>query len=405
MTLELCGGSSQANHSSHLRLPQNGEIYTASPHRLSFSDENAVVTVWFLVPAAGHAMEPRRHAVTFNLAIGGVDHLGFGNAAPLRERIYNIQSIECNGRGDVTDHNLAITDDGTDDKSSAKLLKQKRLADWLQNLPHPDGWSAEESHSIELRSQNWSAQESHSIHLRSQYSSAEESQDHLSQEASQLEQSDEFYHFEDLPLEIRRYIIEYFAIEALSCFCPYQPDALWRHLSKIMYGSLHRNLPLEMVTARIGYLRECMELGTSWYQVIGRLLLIFPLVSSTDGMRFLRQVKLNLETYKFGHFGKSNEHVGSAGHNKLNYLHIPEYFEYKDSLVDYTIDSQFSAPFLNDAEQLIIAPVDWGICADGDYPGGPTAFGGWGNAWMIQDAFRAYTKKVKRLALSLGSTG
>ena len=388
MTLELRGDSPQANHYSHLGLLQSEGTGTTSPYQLTFSDENTVVTVWLLIP--GHAMEPQRCAVTFHLTISGVNRLGFGNATPLRERVYDIQPVECNGYDDFTAHDSAIADDAYegDLKSSVKLLKyQERLestTNWLQNLPHSDDCSAKESRCIGLQSQ-----------------------DELSQETSlapQIEQSAEFYRFGDLPLEIRRYVIGDFAAEALACFCPRQPDALWRHLSKIVGTSLHRNLPLEMVAAKTRYLRRCMVLGTSWYQIIGRFLLTFPLVSSTDGMRFLRQVKVNLEIYRFSHPRKPNKHVVSAEHNKLGYLHIPEFFEHKDGPVDCTVDSLFSTPFLNDAEQLIIAPEEWKDCADGDHPGGPTAFSGWGNAWMIQDAFRACTK-VKRLALRLGSTG
>jgi len=339
-----------------------------------------VVTVWFLTP--GHAIEPQRCGVTFHLKMGGVDRF------PLRERIYDTQQVKCNSRNYFTAHFSTATDDESDLKPSFKLLelqeKLENTTNWLQNLPHPDGCSTEKSHSIELRSQ-----------------------DDLSEETPlvpQLKQSAEFYRFEDLPLEIRRYVIRDFSTEAFSCFCPSQPDALWRHLSKIVDGSLHQNVPLEMVAARTGYLRRCMVLGTSWYQIIGRFLLTFPLVSSTDGTRFLRKLKENLDTYQFSHFRKSNKHIVSARHNRLGYLHIPEFFEHKDGPVDCTIDSQFSTPCLNDAEQLIIAPEEWKVCADGDHPGGPTAFSGWGNAWMIQDAFRTFTN-VKRLALSLGSIG
>ncbi|KAF8429253.1 hypothetical protein EV426DRAFT_673461 [Tirmania nivea] len=244
-----------------LTLPQSGGTYTESPHQLTFSDENGLITVWFLV--RGHAMEHHRCAVTFHLTTSGVDRLGFGNATPLRERMYDIKIAECRDCDDYTAHDSAIVSDENDLKSSNKLLKhQEKLENtknWLQNLPLPDDCSTEESHFIELRSQDDPLQETLL--------------------APQLEQSTEFYRFEDLPLEIRRYIIGEFAEEV-----------------------------------------------------------------------------------------------------------------------------QFSSPFLNDAEQLIIAPEEWRASADGDHPGGPTAFSGWGNAWMIQDAFRACTK-VKRLALSLGSTG
>lgn len=310
---------------------------------------------------------------------------------PLRGHIYDTQLVESNGCDDFAALDSAVIDDESDLKASVKRLKSgvkllklqeklERTTNWLLNLPRPSDCCTGESHSIELRPQ-----------------------DDLSQEtplAPSSEQCAEFHRFEDLPLEIRRYIIRDFATEAFSCFCPRQPDALWRHLSKVVDGSLHRNVPLEMVAAKTGYLRRCMVLGTSWYQIIGRFLLTFPLVSSIDGTRFLRQLKVNLDTYQFNHSRQSNKHIVSARNNGLDYLHIPESLEHMEDPVGYTIDSQFSTPFLNDAEQLIIAPEEWKVCADGDHPGGPTAFSGWGNAWMVQDAFRAFTN-IKRLALSL----
>lgn len=344
-----------------------------------------MIAIWQLISRT--SSQPLGCAVSHHLTVGGVQLLGFGNASPLRERIFSFHEVGCECAEELANPDTEMSC-GSDLESDAQppltFENPNLIADWVDSLPSLGESLREPGFALPAK---------------------------LSTKPSNYQVRDKrrsrrtgFEHFEDLPLELRRYIIRDFVEDVIQIFGPSHPETMWRFLATITEGQLYRNRVLEMLAAKFRYLRGCMILGTAWYQVIAHFLLKYPVVTNTDGTRFLRQVRDNLKVNQFSHLLLSRKSSRSPECSELGYDHIPEFYEYRDGPVDCTVQSQFSIPSPDNVEQLLVTPEDWSICADNDYPGGSTAFRGWGNAWMIQDALRSYPG-IKRLVLALGSTG
>lgn len=181
-------------------------------------------------------------------------------------------------------------------------------------------------------------------------------------------------------------------------------QALWDDLTITKESKLQRSNVLDNLMKKIHYFRECMLFGTPWYQLISQFLMKNPVINSLEGAKNLHQWNKNFVSKQFSHLRQEWGDLKALQESNPGFQDCPGYLDFLDGRLPSGIDDHFSEPINITSQQVIIAPSNWTRRADGDYPGGPTAYSGWGNAWMIQDALRAYPN-VERLVVALGSTG